>query len=43
MSGFLDLARQEWESIPSGSLTGDHTAVYLALAKKDCLDAGMIP
>jgi tetratricopeptide (TPR) repeat protein len=43
MSGFLDLARQEWGSIPSGSLTGDHTAVYLALAKKDCLDPGMTP
>lgn len=39
MSGFPDLAREEWESIPS--LNGDHTAVYLSLAKKDLLDPGV--
>jgi len=42
-SGFPDLAREEWESIPTESPNGDHTAVYLALAKKDRLDPGMIP
>jgi tetratricopeptide (TPR) repeat protein len=43
MSGFPDLAREEWESMSAHPLNGDHTAVYLALAKKDCLDTGLVP
>lgn len=39
MSGFPDLAREEWESIQIDA-TDPHAAVYLSLAKKDCLDAG---
>jgi tetratricopeptide (TPR) repeat protein len=42
MSGFPDLAREEWESIPPEAIAGEHTAVYLALAKKDCLDPEVI-
>jgi tetratricopeptide (TPR) repeat protein len=43
MSGFPDLAREEWESIPAEAINGDHTALYLALAQKDCLDPGVVP
>lgn len=42
-SGFPDLAREEWESIRRGPFTGEHAAVYLALAKKDFLDPGTLP
>lgn len=43
MSGFPDLAREEWESIVDDGLTSDHASVYLALAKKDCLDPDRLP
>jgi len=43
MSGFPDLAREEWESIHAGSIEGHHADVYLSLAKKDCLDPDRVP
>lgn len=41
MSGFPDLAREEWESMSAHPLNGDHTAVYLSLAKKGFMDPGI--
>jgi len=38
MSGFLDLAREEWESIDFDSLEGQHASVYLSLARKTRFD-----
>jgi tetratricopeptide (TPR) repeat protein len=43
ISGFPDLAREEWESIRFDALDGHHAAVYLSLAKKDCLDPDRSP
>lgn len=43
VSGFPDLAREEWESIPAASLETDHASVYLALSKKNSLDPNVIP
>ncbi len=41
MSGFPDLAREEWESMSAEPYNGDHTAVYLSLARNDRMDPGI--